>query len=76
MKPEKIKIEEKFLQNTDDLIQNLLDQHFGSSKAKLDAFSKHRIKDIVKRMISQEVEYLHNDPDTYFDIYGEDYLGN
>lgn len=72
----RIKIEQKFLWNTERLIQNLLDKEFQNKDVCLDAFSKHRIKDLVNRMIHQEVEYLHDDPKNYFEIYGQDFLDN
>ena len=34
------------------------------------------MKGLVKRVIVQEVEYLNQDPENYFSIYGEDHLDN
>lgn len=73
---EKVEIEQKFLKSTNELIQELLDKHFGSGNSTLDAFSKHRTKELVRRMVNQEVEYLHEDPENYFDIYGGEYKDN
>lgn len=73
---EKIKTEEGFLYNTEELIQDLLKNHFDSNECKLDAFTKAKIKRFTKRMIDQEVEYLNQDPDSYFELYGEDHFKN
>ena len=73
---DKIKIEKKFLHNTEELIQELLKHHMKSSKCKLDAFTKTKIKKLVTRVVNQEVEYLYDDPQNYFEIYGEDHLNN
>lgn len=73
---DRIIVEQRFLNNTQELIQDLLDEYFNSGKSDLDAFSKHRTKDLVRRIINQEVEYLREDPDNYFDIYGQDFKGN
>ncbi len=72
----KIKIEESFLETTESLITNLLEQHFLKPNCQLDAFTKSKMKGLVKRVIVQEVEYLNQDPENYFSIYGEDHLDN
>ena len=73
---DKIQIEKKFLHNTEGLIQELLEKHMGSSQCQLDAFTKTKIKKLVTRVLNQEVEYLYDDPQNYFEIYGEDHLNN
>ena len=73
---EKIKTEEVFLHNTKELIQELLEKHMSSSQCQLDAFTKTKIKKLVTRVVNQEVEYLYDDPQNYFEIYGEDHLNN
>ena len=73
---EKIRTEENFLSNTEELIQKLLKQHFSSSMCKLDAFTKAKIKGLTNRVIKQEIEYLNQDPSCYFELYGEDHLKN
>ncbi|MBI35711.1 MAG: hypothetical protein CMP67_10165 [Flavobacteriales bacterium] len=73
---EKIKIEERFLENAESLVSDLLKQHFASTDCQLDAFTKSKIKGLIKRVIIQEVEYLNQDPENYFSIYGEDHLNN
>ena len=73
---DKIQIEKKFLHNTEELIQELLENHMSSSQCQLDAFTNAKIKKLVTRVVSQEVEYLYDDPQNYFEIYGEDHLKN
>lgn len=73
---EKIEVEQKFLNDTEQLLQKLLDKHFSSGRSSLDAFSRHRTIELVRRMVNQEVEYLHEDPENYFDIYGGEYKDN
>jgi hypothetical protein len=73
---DKIQIEKKFLHNTEELIQELLENHMRSSQCQLDAFTKSKIKKLVTRVVNQEVEYLYDDPQNYFEIYGEDHLNN
>jgi hypothetical protein len=73
---DKIKIEESFLETTESLITDLLEQHFLKSTCQVDAFTKSKMKGLIKRVIIQEVEYLNQDPENYFSIYGEDHLDN
>lgn len=73
---DKIQIEKKFLHNTEELIQELLENHMNSPESKLDAFTKTKIKKLVTRVVNQEVEYLCDDPQNYFEIYSEDHLNN
>ncbi|MBL56302.1 MAG: hypothetical protein CMP61_03850 [Flavobacteriales bacterium] len=72
----KIKIEERFLEQTETLVNDLLGAYFATPKCQLDAFTKAKIKGLIKRVISGEVEYLQEDPENYFSIYGEDHLNN
>ena len=73
---EKIKIEEGFLETTESLVTDLLKKHFETTDCQLDAFTKSKMKGLIKRVIIQEVEYLNQDPENYFSIYGEDHLNN
>ena len=73
---DKIKIEEGFLETSESLVTDLLQQHFLTPDCQLDAFTKSKIKGLIKRVIIQEVEYLNQDPENYFSIYGEDHLNN
>ena len=73
---EKIKIEEGFLETTESLVTDLLKKHFEAADCQLDAFTKSKMKGLIKRVIIQEVEYLNQDPENYFSIYGEDHLNN
>lgn len=73
---DKIRVEESFLEQTESLVTDLLEQHFLSPHCKIDAFTKSKIKGLIKRVIIQEVEYLNQDPKIYFNIYGEDHLDN
>ena len=73
---EKIKIEERFLETTESLVTDLLQKYFKTSDCQLDAFTKSKMKGLIKRVIIQEVEYLNQDPENYFSIYGEDHLNN
>ena len=73
---EKIKIEEGFLETTESLLTDLLQTHFETPDCRLDAFTKSKMKGLIKRVIVQEVEYLNQDPENYFSLYGEDHLNN
>ena len=72
----KIKIEEKFLLESEELILQLLNTYMNSAACKLDAFTKAKMKGMLTRMINQEIDYFHDDPVNYFEIYGEDHLNN
>ena len=54
----KIKIEEKFLIGVESMIQKLLDKEFEKSNSNFDAFTKHRIKDLVNRLINQWINHF------------------
>ena len=53
---EKIKIEEGFLETTESLVTDLLKKHFETADCQLDAFTKSKMKGLIKRVIIQEVE--------------------
>ena len=72
----KIKIEKSFIETTEDLVLTLLKKHYSSSKCQIDAFTKAKIKDLLKRVISQEIQYLNEHPDVYFGVYGDRHLKN
>jgi hypothetical protein len=72
----KIEEEQKFLKETEELIVSQLAKSNNLKDCKRDAFTNAKIKAIISRMFNQEVDYLHDDPTTYFDIYGEDHLMN
>ena len=72
----KIKIEKSFIETTEDLVLSLLKKHYSSSKCQIDAFTKAKIKGLLNRAISQEIEYLKEHPDVYFGVYGDHHLKN
>ena len=72
----KIKIENGFIKTTEDLVLRLLIKHYSTSDCKIDAFTKEKMKGLIKRTISQEVEYLKEHPKVYFDSYGYNHLKN
>ena len=71
-----VKIEEKFLLESEELILQLLNTYMNSEACKLDAFTKAKMNGMVTRMINQEIDYLHDDHVNYFEIYGENHLNN
>lgn len=73
---EKIKTEKQFLFDSEELILKLLKNYMNTNACKLDAFTKAKINGLVTRVVSQEVEYLYEDPENYFEIYGQDHLNN
>ena len=73
---DKIKIEKGFMEITEDLVLSLLKKHYNSSKCQIDAFTKAKIKSLIKRAISQELEYLKEHPEVYFGVYGDNHLQN
>ena len=73
---DKIKIEKSFIETTEDLVLSLLKKYYSSSGCQIDAFTKVKIKGLIKRAISQEVEYLKEYPDVYFGVYGDQHLKN
>jgi len=72
----KIKIEKGFIETTENLILRLLREHYSNSNCKLDAFTKAKMKELIKRAISQEVEYLKEYPEVYFRVHGDNHLQN
>ena len=72
----KIKIEKGFIETTENLILRLLREHYSNSNCKIDAFTKVKMKELLKRAISQEVEYLKEHPEVYFRIHGDNHLRN
>ena len=73
---DKIKMEKCFIETTQDLVLRLLLKHYSSSDCQIDAFTKEKMKGLIKRTISQEVEYLTEHPEVYFGVYGDNHLKN
>ena len=71
-----IKIEKGFIETTENLILRLLREHYSNSNCKIDAFTKVKMKELLKRAISQEVEYLKEHPEVYFRVHGDNHLRN
>ena len=69
-------MEEGVIEITEDLVLSLLKKHYSSSKCQIDVFTKAKIKGLLKRAISQEIEYLKEHPDVYFGVYGDHHLKN
>jgi hypothetical protein len=67
-----IEKEQEFLKNTETLIISLIEKYAKTNRKDLDVFSERRIKDIVKRSILSEKEFLLEDPITYKELYCED----
>ena len=72
----KIKIEKGFIETTENLILRLLREHYSNSNCKIDAFTKVKMKELLKRAISQAVEYLKEHPEVYFRVHGDNHLRN
>ena len=67
-----IEQEKEFLSNTEKLLVSLLEEHLKSNRHKIDVFSERRIKDVVKRSIQSEKEFLYEDPTMYKELYCSD----
>ena len=68
--------EKRFLIDSKELILKLLKNHMNANSCKFDAFTKAKINGFVSRVVSQEIDYLYEDPENYFEIYGKDHLSN
>ncbi|MBL56304.1 MAG: hypothetical protein CMP61_03860 [Flavobacteriales bacterium] len=73
---DKIKMEKGFIETTENLVLELLKKHYSSPHCKIDAFTKEKMKGLIKRAIFQEVEYLSEYPENYFGVHGQDHLQN
>ena len=49
----KIKIEKGFIETTEDLVLRLLMKYYSSSACQIDAFTKEKMKGLIKRTLSQ-----------------------
>ena len=72
MKNDIIEQEQEFLTKAETLLITLLEKHSKSNRKEIDVFSERRLKDIVRRSILSEKEFLREDPLTYRDLYCTD----
>ena len=61
-----------FLEESEEIIQEILSKYSSSNRLKIDTFKERRIKSLIKRCIQSEKEYLNEDPEEYYDMYCQD----
>ncbi len=71
-----IETEENYLFNAKMLLTVLLKEHFKKRKNQITPFEQIKLTKLIDRMIEGEIDYLHDDPDCYFELYNQDHLNN
>ena len=72
----KIDIEAKNLTKYERLCIKLIESYASKNRQNIDVFEERQIKQLLSRMFQNEYEYLLNEPEDYFDLYGDDHLMN
>lgn len=62
----------KFLNDSEILINELLEKYF-ENENKLDAFSYRRLNDLINRSFKSEAEFLNDDLKSYIELYRQDH---
>jgi len=72
----KIDIESKNLSKYERLCIKLIESYANKNRQSIDVFEERQIKQLLSRMFQSEYEYLLNEPEDYFELYGDDHLMN
>ncbi len=72
----KIDIEAKNLTKYERLCIKLIESYANNNRQNIDVFEERQIKQLLSRMFQSEYEYLLNEPEDYFELYGDDHLMN
>ena len=72
----KVDIESKNLKKYEKLCSQLIAHYSKKNRSKINIFEERKIKQILERMFENELDYLYNEPEDYFELYGNDHLQN
>lgn len=74
---EKMKnIERSFLIKTKEFLKQQVEKQNNIDSRHIDAFTFNKILNLIDRVFNNEVEFLHDEPDEYFELYLKDHLKN
>ena len=72
----KVDVEAANLNKYKKLCAKLIEHYSKKNRNKITVFEERKIKQILNRMFSNELDYLESEPDDYFELYGDDHLQN
>ena len=72
----KVDFEAANLNKYKKLCTKLIEHYSKKNRNKITVFEERKIKQILNRMFSNELDYLESEPDDYFELYGDDHLQN
>ena len=72
----KVDVEATNLNKYKKLCTKLIEHYSKKNRNKITVFEERKIKQILNRMFSNELDYLESEPDDYFELYGDDHLQN
>ena len=72
----KVDVEAANLNKYNKLCTKLIEHYSKKNRNKITVFEERKIKQILNRMFSNELDYLESEPDDYFELYGDDHLQN
>ena len=62
----------QFLQKTEKLLTDYIRTYAKNNRDQMGVFEENRIRKLIERAIDADFEFLHDDPDTYLDLYCKD----
>ena len=72
----KVDIESENLKKYEKICSQLIAHYAKKNRSKINVFEERKIKHLLERMFENELDYLHNEPEDYFELYGDDHLQN
>ena len=72
----KVDVEAANLNKYKKLCTKLIEHYSKKNRNKITVFEERKIKQILNRLFSNELDYLESEPDDYFELYGDDHLQN
>ena len=72
----KVDIESKNLEKYERLCTLLIEHYAKNNRLKVNVYEERKIKKLLNRMFDNEIDYLQNEPEDYFELYGDDHLQN
>ena len=72
----KVDIEACNLKKYERLCTKLIEHYSSKNRSKITVYEERKIKKVLERMFSNELDYLQTEPEDYFELYGDDHLQN
>lgn len=75
-KEQKFKVELDFLIKAREILKERFPNTIKTDSTQYDAFTIQKLNKLVDRVIDNEIEFLHDEPEEYLELYCKDHANN